>query len=233
MQIIKEFCFIVFILLGQTAFGYEKLPDFNQYKDLKQKKNHFFEYLRPLADKANQEVMHDRLKLIALKKQSNLSQSDINWLKKTALAYKVKKTSQAAEINALLNRVDIIPSSMLLAQAAHESAWGSSRFAREGNNLFGQWCYKKNCGLVPKKRSKGKHHEVKVFSSAYDSIKAYLHNLNTNFSYKTLRHLREQLRTNNKKITGTALSAGLVHYSERRLAYVKDIQKMIKANHLE
>lgn len=133
----------------------------------------------------------------------------------------------------LLSRVDTVPVSLVLAQAANESAWGQSRFARDGNNFFGQWCFSKGCGLVPCKRPKGASYEVRSFPSATLSIRSYLHNINTNQAYQLLRELRAKDRHAHQKVTGVNLAYGLVNYSTKRHSYVKDIQMMIKSNHLD
>jgi Bax protein len=119
-----------------------------------------------------------------------------------------------------------------MAQSANESAWGTSRFARKGNNFFGQWCFRKGCGLVPKQRDANKTHEVAAFDSPEESVKMYIRNLNSNSAYKSLRDLRAKLRRANKPVTGHALAAGLKHYSERGLEYVKELREMISFNKL-
>lgn len=135
--------------------------------------------------------------------------------------------------NELLKRINTVPSSLALAQSANESAWGTSRFAQEGNNYFGQWCFQPGCGLVPKSRTAGKTHEVEKFSSAADSVKAYIDNLNRNSAYEKLRSLRAQRAEKNGSFSGTELAPGLLKYSERGKEYVLEIQSMIRINKLE
>jgi Bax protein len=132
----------------------------------------------------------------------------------------------------LLRRVDAIPASLALAQSANESAWGTSRFAKDGSNFFGQWCYDAGCGLVPSKRNAGASHEVAVFDSPEESVASYLLNLNTNRAYTELRSIRASLRARNKEISGEALAAGLRKYSERGDAYVKELRSMIRYDDL-
>jgi Bax protein len=138
-----------------------------------------------------------------------------------------------ASIRLLLRRINIIPSSLVLAQAANESAWGTSRFAIEANNYFGQWCYREGCGLVPTERDEGLSHEVKNFNSVVDSVKSYLHMLNSGKAYALLRNLRQQRLEEEKPLTGYELAAGLAKYSERGTAYVASIRSLIVANHLQ
>jgi len=123
--------------------------------------------------------------------------------------------------------------SLALAQAANESAWGTSRFAREGNNYFGQWCFEPGCGLVPENRASGKTHEVARFSSPAESVKAYIENLNSNSAYEALRSQRAKQGESSSPIGGMALSNGLLNYSERGQDYVHDIQGLIQNNQLE
>ena len=151
-----------------------------------------------------------------------------------ANTYNIKhwNINQPHDWNMLLNRIDIVPTSMLLAQAANESAWGTSRFAQQGNNLFGQWCFSPGCGIVPKQRAAGRIYEVQKFPSVLASVQAYILNLNTNTHYQAFRQARAQLRTQGKPISGYALADGLRHYSQRGKAYVSDIRYIIVANQL-
>ena len=123
-----------------------------------------------------------------------------------------------------------MPEWLALMQAANESAWGTSRFAREGNNFFGQWCFRKGCGIVPSRRAKGATHEVAAFKSPAESVRAYMHNLNTGKAYRYLRKIRTGLRRQGKPLTAEVLAAGLDHYSERGHAYVEDLRRMIRVN---
>jgi Bax protein len=129
-----------------------------------------------------------------------------------------------------LARVDTVPLSLVLAQAANESSWGQSRFAQEGNNLFGEWCFREGCGIVPEQRSAGKSHEVAAFDSVNASVRSYLHNLNTGRAYAALRKLRQQARAAGEAPKAMVLASGLARYSERGLAYVHEIKAMIRSN---
>ena len=135
-------------------------------------------------------------------------------------------------IDELLVRVDIIPVSLALAQAANESAWGTSRFAREGNNIFGQWCFDEGCGLVPGQRADDASHEVRSFSSVEASVRAYFRNLNTNPTYEYLRELRAQMRMKGKPLDSRALAQGLLRYSERGHVYISELYDIIRVNDL-
>lgn len=208
------------------------LPDFTGFKDVKKKKQAFFAYLLPMVQTANQAILKERQWLNQLQKQSSISQQDMNQMLALAEKYKVSTLKPNQVLSLLLEHVDIIPVSLALAQAANESAWGTSRFARQGNNLFGQWCYVKGCGLVPLKQVPGQHYEVASFKNIQASINSYMRNLNSQFSYKDFRVLRKQLREQNQPITGLTLAEGLLSYSTRREHYIHEIQSMILHNQL-
>jgi Bax protein len=128
----------------------------------------------------------------------------------------------------LLRRVDIIPVSLIIAQAAYESDWGRSRFAKEGLNYFGQRCTVVGCGIIPKNRAAGEIYEVKKFPDVLSSIQGYIHNLNTHSAYMHLRKIRERQRLAHHKLQGEILAQGLFWYSERYERYVIAIRKIIK-----
>lgn len=225
----------------QSTSLYEKflqsqneLPDFAQYTDVKQKKSEFFQFLLPKVQLANERILAERhfVTSISAKSLDGLSSLQQLRLEKLIEKYKVKAEELEQQINQLLIRINQIPASLVLAQAANESAWGTSRFAKQGNNLFGQWCYVKGCGLVPKGREKNQMHEVAKFDSVQDSVESYMRNINSQFSYADLRALREtQVETGG--LNGHELAQGLLQYSTRREAYVHEIQIMIKQNNLE
>jgi len=133
----------------------------------------------------------------------------------------------------LLKRVDEIIPSMALAQAANESAWGTSRFSKQGNNLFGIWTYNPEIGIKPLKREPGKKHFVRKFKSFQQSVTIYMHTLNTHSAYKKLRDIRYEAALNGKKLSGYELAKGLEKYSAKGLEYIQMIQAMINKNNLE
>jgi Bax protein len=124
--------------------------------------------------------------------------------------------------------VDIVPVKLAVVQAAKESSWGRSRYAVQINNIFGQWCYKKGCGVIPEERTVGARHEVRRFESISDAIRSYIHNLNSHHRYENLRKLRQNLRSKGMAIEGGKLVDGLLFYSERRQQYVDEIRSMIR-----
>ncbi|MEQ6884366.1 glucosaminidase domain-containing protein [Salicola sp. Rm-C-2C1-2] len=208
------------------------LPDFKQYSVVAEKKAAFFGYLYPRLALANLRIEAARHHLRQLRQKTELSERDKQWLAKHASRLRVDAETPKALINGLEQRMDIVPPSLVLAQAANESAWGTSRFATRGNNLFGQWCFTKGCGLVPKSRTSGMTHEVEVFKSPFASIRAYLTNLNRHNAYRDLRQRRRSLRAKNQFPDGITLAGGLQAYSERGQAYVEEIRSMIRVNDL-
>lgn len=198
----------------------KKTPDFSSFKDVKQKKNEFFEFIYPMVVNNNLEIIEQR-KLIETSIEFNEE------IKELCKYYRIECNKNNYK-GKFLKQVNIIPASLTLAQAANESAWGTSRFARKANNYFGQWCFTKGCGIVPKKRSGNAQHEVQSFKYVYDSVKSYVRNLNSHPAYKELRDIR-----NKEGFSGKKLAKGLSKYSERGEHYIKEIQSMISYNKLQ
>jgi Bax protein len=194
------------------------------------RKNMFIKTALPLILHVNELILAERAQIIALKKRldagDRIDPEESVWLDQTRERYDLEKLDFAE----LLRRIDIIPPSLALAQGAEESGWGTSRFAREGNALFGQRIFKGTHGIVPKKRDQGQKHRVRAFSHLIDGVKAYADNLNTHPAYKSMRAARAKIRSTDKVINGTALASTLVKYSERREKYVKTIKIIIRAN---
>ena len=211
-----------------------EIPNFSQYKDIQKKKNDFFAFLLPKVRHANDIILNERDALKEIQQAlPKLSSSQNKILSELKEKYEVELENNTDAVKELLVRVDIIPASLALAQAANESAWGTSRFAKLGNNLFGQWCYVKGCGVVPKQRAGHENHEVAKFDSVTDSIQSYMRNLNSQIAYKPLRDIRASARKNNESITGLKLAKGLWGYSTRRDEYIHEIQAMIRFNQLQ
>ena len=215
-----------------------QIPDFAAITDVKQKKQAFFSFIYQWVVTENKNILKHRQSLIYIKKQLQDNKpitartlEDVNQIAKRNKLATINNIDEKT-INQLLEKIDIIPAALALAQSANESAWGTSRFATKANNYFGQWCFSKGCGLVPKKRSAGKTHEVAKFKSPQQSVISYMQNLNRNSAYAPLRTIRAQLRKQGKPITGIALAKGLKRYSERGHAYVEEIQSMIRFNKL-
>lgn len=209
------------------------LPDFSQYQDVKQKKQAFFDFIYPIIQQENAHILRLRHQLQTLQQQAALSQPEQQWLNGLKQHYKIaQELPTPALIEALLLKVDLIPPSLAMTQAAIESGWGSSRFARQGNNLFGQWCFKKGCGMVPSARDDGRGHEVAKFASVNAAIRAYLLNLNSFSTYQSLRKIRAEQRSQGDAPNGLAMAEGLLRYSEEREKYVEKVQGFIRYNKL-
>ena len=233
--IITVFMTLSVVVVGISQQDKNPLPDFTQYQNVKAKKSAFFNYILPLVQAQNTTIKNQREQLAELKhlSEQEYSRSHRKLILDLAKEYRLNSESATKkEVAELLLRVDQVPASLALAQAAMESAWGTSRFAVQGNNLFGQWCYQKGCGLVPLRRNAGSTHEVAKFDSVSDAIKSYLKNINTHRAYADLRNDRASLRSAGEPITGHQLAEGLIDYSELREAYVHEIQAVIRINKL-
>lgn len=212
-----------------------QLPDFAAIRDIATKKKRFFDFIQPAVAKQNQQLLQTRQKLEYWLEQITLeigiSEAEQSELAQLVKQYRVNKhSSTLQQIDELLERVDIIPESLVLVQAANESAWGTSRFARIGLNFFGIWCYKPKCGMVPNGRNVGAKHEVAAFDSIDDAVKGYFNNINTHNAYMVFRSIRSQLRAHNQPLDAEILATGLLPYSERGAHYVLDITDMLRHN---
>jgi Bax protein len=214
-------------------------PDFSGITDTQEKKSAFFNYLKPGIEYENSLILQQRGKIEAIRKHisaGKLSQMETQYLEKLAKSYRVKRNSgeefSAKWVDRLLEKIDVLPVSLVLIQAANESGWGASRFARDGNNYFGQWCYQEGCGLVPLSRTAGMTHEVAKFSSVQQSISNYFLNVNRNNAYKELRKIRAERRRSNLDMlsedAAIELTNGLLNYSERGQSYIDDLQAMLR-----
>ncbi|OIQ47809.1 MAG: hypothetical protein BM565_04725 [Gammaproteobacteria bacterium MedPE] len=207
------------------------IPAFSAMTNVAEKKQAFFNFIRPGVVNANRAIALDRQYLLDLKAsydgQSLAPEKYLELLKH----YKLETTEfDLPTLNRLLRRVDVIPNALVMVQAANESGWGTSRFARLGLNFFGQWCFSKGCGLVPNARNDDASHEVKVFASVDESIASYLRNLNTHPAYRHLRDVRAVLREHNEAVTASKLATGLTSYSERGEEYVLELLQMLRHN---
>ena len=228
-----------FQALAHSSQAETGVPEFAAYEEISGRKQAFLDYLYPLVASANIRILQDRKQLLEIEqrllRKDELNREQLMTLEKLALRYEIEFNSSRPQDTSqrLLKRVDMVPVSLVLAQAANETAWGTSRFATEANNYFGQWCYRKGCGLVPGARKHGKIHEVRVFSSPAESVNVYMRNINRNRAYSELRTMRHQLRQKQRPATGHALAGGLGKYSEMGKTYVSSIRSIILANQLQ
>ena len=203
-----------------------------------EKKRTFLLSLLPMVLLANQAIEAERQELEALFARNDgkglLSADERQRLQEMGEYYKLPgdPLSDRRARALLLHRVDVLPPSLVLAQAATESGWGTSRFAREGNNLFGQRTYRTGNGIVPAQRAEGETHEVKRFGTLFESVRSYMRNLNTHEAYRELRELRAKLRRSDRPLNGAILASGLDAYSTRSGDYIDDVRAIIRANDL-
>ena len=205
-----------------------KLPkDLKTLGDTRQKRDLFIKILLPLILDENKKITEDRKKLFKILGKNFNTAGERVWLKRRFKEYKIDDQDLAQ----LKMRMDIIPVSIALAQAANESGWGTSRFALEGNALFGQWTWSKK-GISPKNQDPDSSHKILQFQILKASVKAYKNNLNTHNAYKEFREVRAQLRQESKQITGLDLTKYLKNYASIGEKYVKILEAIIINNSL-
>ncbi len=212
------------------------IPDFKSIADIKKRKSAFFDYLRPKIELENQRIIKERSFLLSLR-NNHATKEQTTYAERLGRLYSYPLTDNEVTLswlNEMLSRVNVLPEALVLTQAANESGWGTSRFATQANNLFGQWCYSQGCGIVPERRSAGKKHEVKKFTTVQESVHGYFMNVNRNRSYAKFRDIRAGLAREEKNLlsveTASELTYGLIAYSERGMDYVNDLRAMIRHN---
>lgn len=208
--------------------------DLDKVQLVSERKRLFIRAILPLVLHVNETILADRAMLAALHARlvrgaAPLSAREQVWIRRLRQRYGVEDGSWGE----LFRRVDIVPPSLAIAQAAIESGWGSSRFAREGNAVFGQWTFTPGAGMVPLRRDEDKSHEVKRFSGLLESVADYVMNLNRHPAYKEFRATREALRTTEGVLDGYELAGMLTRYSAKGPAYVRAIRTIIRVNVLQ
>jgi uncharacterized FlgJ-related protein len=206
-----------------------------------EKRSLFFRLIAPIALRVNELIHEDRVRAKDLTERlargQSVTRDDQAWLTELAVKYKVlESTSERLNREAfaeLLMRVDVVPPSLLLAQAAIESGWGTSRFAAQGNALFGQWTWGKGLKPAEQRTSKLGDYRIAAFDSTGQAAYAYALNLNTEHAYRDLRMKRAALRRQSLRISGTVLAETLLNYSERGQAYVDELKALIRENRLD
>ena len=212
------------------------LPDFGSNPSVQGRKLSFFNYLEDYVVAANAELEAERKSITRImslvSRDGEVSDGDKLMIGDAYDRYGVITNNLLSQssFDQLLLKVDQVPVSLALAQAANESAWGTSRFAITGKNIFGQWCYREGCGMVPKKREGGARHEVRSFNTIAESVEAYLFNLNTNTFYEGFRLVRGEMRATGKELDSFELAFHLNRYSERGESYIDEIQTLIEQN---
>ena len=205
-----------------------KLPkDLKTLGDTKKKRELFLKIILPLILNENAKITEDRDKLFKIISKNFNTVGERVWLKRRFKEYKIEDQDLAK----LKMRMDIIPVSIALAQAANESGWGTSRFALEGNALFGQWTYSKK-GISPKNKDPDQSHKILQFQILKASVRAYKNNLNTHKAYQEFREARARLKQENKQVTGLDLTKYLKRYASIGEKYVEILEAIIKNNSL-
>ena len=201
--------------------------------EVKMKKEVFFRILAPLILRSNELIMQDRVRLQSI---SEGSEVDAAWLSDLGMRYRVLKSADdpvgPEQIKELIKRVDIVPPSLAMAQTAEESGWGTSRFADQGNAMFGQWAWGENA-IKPEQQRAGKgNYGIAAFDSPQGSVIGYMLNINSHRAYAPLRDKRTAMRANGQEPTGKALASTLRNYSERGQHYVDTLNSIMSYNKL-
>jgi|TARA_B110000259_G_C13975621_1_gene386595 Bax protein len=202
--------------------------EIKKIENIKERKNLFIQIILPLVIKENNNIKLDRNKLFSILNKSKNTIGEKNWLISKFKQYGVVNK----DLSTLKIRMDEIPVSMTIAQAAKETGWGTSRFAQEGNALFGQWTWSGE-GIKPAAADNNSTHKVMKFKVLQASVKAYQRNLNTHSTYKNFRSTRAELRDENKSLDSIILSEHLDKYAETGKKYVKILQQIIRQNNLQ
>ena len=196
-------------------------------ENTKKRKNLFIQIILPLIIKENNNIRLDRNKLFSILNKNKNTRSEKIWLNSRFKLYGVVNK----DLSTLKIRMDEVPISMAIAQAAKETGWGTSRFAQEGNALFGQWTWSGE-GIKPSGADDDSTHKVMKFKVLQASVKAYHRNLNTHSSYKEFRGARAEMRDEEEKLDSIILSEHLDKYAETGKEYVKILQQIIRQNNL-
>ncbi len=197
-------------------------------ENTKKRKNLFIQIILPLILEENKQIKFDRKKLFSILNKKNNTKAEIKWLNIKFKQYGIK----SKDLLTLKVRMDEIPVSLAIAQAAKETGWGTSRFALEGNALFGQWTYSGE-GIKPASIDSDKTHKVMRFQILQASIRAYHRNLNTHSSYRKFRKLRAEARGNDEKLNSLILADSLDNYAATGIEYTKTLKQIIKQNSLK
>ena len=208
--------------------------EYYEIDDVNKAKEYFFEHLYQLIKEENEAILQDR-EFVKNVLTSNILRIDFDSstfskLLEIKQKYKIKNIFTLQEY---LKKVDVIPPSLALAQAALESGWGKSRFIKEANNIFGHWTYDPRFGMIPKQRKLGASHFVRVFQSLQESVSAYMLNLNRNLAYRAFQEKRFEQRKDKQSPEGLVLSQTMLNYSAIEQDYLKILKDIILVNNLQ
>ena len=215
-------------------FYLDSLPrDLAHMSSIEARKTLFIKIVLPIVLRVNEELAAARLRVEwlfdRLARSGVIAPADRRWLEEVA----ERCETDPFDREALLSRLDVVPPSLAIAQAAEETGWGTSRFAREGNALFGMYTYEAALGMLPKRRDAHRHHRVRSFPSLLEAGSAYARNLNCHPAYAEFRQARVALRAAGVPMSGYALAGELTRYSERGEAYIRTIRRIIRQNNLD
>ncbi len=207
-------------------------PDLDSLESTDERKQLFIKAVLPVVLRVNEDIADDRRRLTGLAKRQARGNTptlvDAAWLDEQYARYEVK----SGDFKELLRRVDIIPPSLALAQAAEESGWGTSRFAREGNALFGQYTDPDGEGIAPQSGDAVGKFRIRSYDTLYETVRSYALNLNHHKAYETFRELRAEQRASAGELDGHRLAGTLLRYSERGEDYVKTLRTIMRENAL-
>ena len=192
----------------------------------------FIKLMLPLVLRVNEELLEDRARVEGLVRRlhegKRLRAANRAWLDSMSGRY----GAETDDFDDLTERLDIVPPSLALAQANEESGWGTSRFAKLGNAIFGQWTFAVGEGIVPLERADGRSHKIKAFGHLHESVANYLANLNRHPAYAEFRRLRAKMRTQGQELNGYVLAGTMTAYSERGADYISTIRSIMRFNDL-
>jgi Bax protein len=207
--------------------------DLRQIQQPRERKRVFIKTTLPLILHANELILQDRERIQSLRVKAEdggaLTEIEQDWLAEKAKEYALAEP----DFEKLERRVDIIPPSLALAQSAEESGWGTSRFAHEGNAIFGQRTWRHHDGIIPERRDDDQNFKVRVFDQLIDGVRSYTRNLNGHPAYDAFRRARATLRIRGERLDGYGLATSLLQYSERGADYVETIRSIIRVNGLQ
>lgn len=220
------------------AIALQSLPGDLDQLTIEQRKALFFQSLLPLvlAESQRLQTLRERAQWLDAELRAGRVIDKRGQALLTRLFERYRIDGELTDRSArerLLRRLDTVPVSLALAQAAKESGWGTSRFSREANNLFGQWTWDESVGVVPAKRREGSSHFVRRFPDLRSAVRYYLWNLNVGQAYVDFRRERHRQREAGQDLDGLALASTLTRYSERGEVYTREIRGMIRFNELQ
>ena len=237
IEIFNKYQFSVDNLLNNQSANlviFSSLPtDFMDIQPIIERKRLFINTLIPIIYSENLQILSDRKKILDWWRESDGENFSRDFWPQWLFELSEKYGSSDSNLGNLLMRVDIIPISLALAQSAIESGWGTSRYSREGNAVFGQYTFDESKGLKPKDRNENDEFFIKKFPNLSESVRSYLKNINTHLAYSDFREERKKLRMSGENLSGYKLVNFLKDYSERRESYIKDVKEIISSNNFQ